>query len=63
MLFYLGILAGLLTLRLIDVVQKRFQLLKYIGKFPSSPRHVLLGNLPNFQGKDPNGENIFEQIN
>lgn len=62
MLFCLGILTGLITLYLVYIFVKRIQINKYIGKFPSTPRHVILGNLPNYQGKDASGKKSLKII-
>lgn len=56
MLFFLGILVGLFSLVLVDVISKRLKILQFMNKFPCAPRHVLFGNLINFKGMDPSSK-------
>ena len=58
-LFFLGIFVALFTLWTVDFLLARHRIWKYMGKFPSSPRSFLLGNLRNLEGMNPSGECSF----
>lgn len=46
----------LLTYSLLNFIKERKRISTFLLKFPSAPRHPLLGNIIHFLGKNPSGE-------